>query len=121
MPDYFRFTCAARPRRFGTTPLERRLVLSPGDGIEPVIYCTSIRQRERNCFRQLYVAILSLRSKCCKAPRAYVHPLPAVKTSQALLADVAHKSGAKVRFFLMGRTMSPLFFSVLMRGKSKIG
>ena len=40
---------------FGTTSSERRLVPSPGDGIKPVIYCTSIRQRERSCFRQLIV------------------------------------------------------------------
>ncbi len=39
--------------RFGTTSLERCLVPSSDDGIKPVIYCTSIRQRERNCFRQL--------------------------------------------------------------------
>ena len=51
--DYFRFTCTAGSRRFGTTSLGRCLVPSPGDGIKPVIYCTSIRQRERNCFRQL--------------------------------------------------------------------
>ena len=38
--------------RFGTTSLERCLVPSPCDGIKP-IYCASIRQRERNCFRQL--------------------------------------------------------------------
>ena len=39
--------------RFGTTSLERCLVLLPGRRIKPVIYCTSIRQRERNVFRQL--------------------------------------------------------------------
>ena len=39
--------------RFGTSSLERCLVLSPSDWIEPVIYCTSIRQRERSFFRQL--------------------------------------------------------------------
>ena len=41
--------------RFGTTSLERCLVLSPCKRIKPVIYCTSIRQRERSCFRQLIV------------------------------------------------------------------
>ena len=46
--------------RFGTTSLERCLVLSPGDGIKPVIYCTSIRQRERSCFRQLNFCPLRL-------------------------------------------------------------
>ena len=34
-------------------PEERCLVLSPGEGIKPVNYCTSFRQRERNVFRQL--------------------------------------------------------------------
>ncbi len=38
---------------FGTTSSERCLVASPGDAIKPVTYCTSVRQRERNCFRQL--------------------------------------------------------------------
>ena len=47
--------------RFGTTPLERRLVLSPGDGIKPVIYCTSIRQREHTHCCQLIVCSLCFR------------------------------------------------------------
>ena len=34
-------------------PEERCLVLSPGERIKPVNYCTSFRQRERTCFRQL--------------------------------------------------------------------
>ena len=48
--------------RFGTTSLERCLVPSSDDGIKPVIYCTSIRQRERNCFRQLNFCSLRLKS-----------------------------------------------------------
>ena len=51
--DYFRFNRTALPKSFGTTAFERCLVPSPCDGIKPVIYCTSIRQRERNCFRQI--------------------------------------------------------------------
>jgi hypothetical protein len=39
--------------RFGTTSLERRLVLLPGKRIKLAIYYTSIKQRERNVFRQL--------------------------------------------------------------------
>ncbi len=39
--------------RFGTTSSERRLVLLPCRRIKPVNYCTSFRQRERKCFRQL--------------------------------------------------------------------
>ena len=49
--------------RFGTTSLERCLVPSTIDGIKPVIYCTSIRQRERNCFRQLNCCLLRFRSQ----------------------------------------------------------
>ena len=48
--------------RFGTRSLERCLVLSPCKRIKPVIYCTSIRQRERSCFRQLIVRPTRFRS-----------------------------------------------------------
>ena len=51
--DYFRVNRTALPKSLGTTAFERCLVPSPGDGIKPVIYCTSIRQRERNLFRQI--------------------------------------------------------------------
>ena len=53
--DYFRFACAALPIRFGTTSMERRLVLLPCKRIKPVIYCTSIRQREHTHCCQLIV------------------------------------------------------------------
>ena len=53
--DYSRFYCAAGPRRFGTTSPERRLVQSPCNRIEPVIYCASIRQREHtNCCQLIF-------------------------------------------------------------------
>ena len=39
--------------RFGTTPLGRRLVPLPCSGIKPIIYCTSIRQREHTRCCQL--------------------------------------------------------------------
>lgn len=51
--NYFRFNRTALPKSLGTTAFERCLVLLPGSGIKPVIYCTSIRQRERSCFRQI--------------------------------------------------------------------
>ena len=57
--------------RFGTTSLERCLVPSPGGGIKPVIYCTSIRQRERSCFRQLICDRL-VKEQAIETPRAYV-------------------------------------------------
>ena len=58
--DYSRFNLRRLILRFGTTSLERRLVLSPCKRIKPVIYCTSIRQRERNSFRQLIFPQLRL-------------------------------------------------------------
>ena len=58
--DYFRFSLHRWTLRFGTTSLERCLVLSPCKRIKPVIYCTSIRQRERNSFRQLIFPQLRL-------------------------------------------------------------
>ena len=51
--DYFRFNLHRWIFGFGTTSSERCLVASPCDAIKPVTYCTSVRQRERNCFRQL--------------------------------------------------------------------
>ena len=50
---YSRFNRTACSERFGTTASGRCLVLSPCDGIKPVIYYASIRQRERTCFRQI--------------------------------------------------------------------
>ena len=38
------------------------LVPSPCEGIKPVIYCASIRQRERSCFRQLLFCSQDLRA-----------------------------------------------------------
>ncbi len=38
------------------------LVPSPCERIKPVIYCTSIRQRERSCFRQLLFCSQDLRA-----------------------------------------------------------
>lgn len=52
-PNYFRFLCTAISAGFGTTASERCLVPSPSDGIKPKTYYTSVRQRERNFFRQL--------------------------------------------------------------------
>ena len=51
--NYFRFICTALSAGFGTTASERCLVPLPCNGIKPEIYYTSIRQRERNFFRQL--------------------------------------------------------------------
>ena len=49
--------------RFGKTSSERCLVALPCNAIKPVTYCTSVRQRERNYFRQLNFRSLCLRSK----------------------------------------------------------
>ena len=55
--------------RFGTTSLEQCLVASPCNAIKPMIYYASIRQRERNYFRQLIFWFLWFRSK---KPRLHV-------------------------------------------------
>ena len=53
--NYFRFNLHRFTLRFGTTSLEQCLVQLSNSRIKPVIYCTSIRQRERNYFRQLKI------------------------------------------------------------------
>ena len=45
--------CATEPESFRAWTSEWHLVSAPGAEIKPVIYCTSIRQRERKCFRQI--------------------------------------------------------------------
>ena len=50
---YSRYCCAAESESLGKTASERRLVLSPSGRIKPVIYCTSIRQREHSCCCQI--------------------------------------------------------------------
>ena len=57
--DYSRFSLHRLISGFGKTSSERCLVPAPGAGIKPVTYCTSVRQRERNCFRQI-----NLRKPC---------------------------------------------------------
>lgn len=64
--DYSRFNRTACSECFGTRASGRCLVLSPCDWIKPVIYCTSIRQRERNCFRQINFRLLILWSRQTK-------------------------------------------------------
>ena len=51
--DYFRFNLRRLISGFGTTSSERRLVPLPCKGIKPVIYYTSIRQREHTHCCQL--------------------------------------------------------------------
>ena len=58
--NYFRFTCTAWSTRFGTTSVERCPVPAPCAGIK-LIYCTSIKQRERSYFRQLIFCSLGFR------------------------------------------------------------
>ena len=53
--DYFRLNLHRLLSGFGTTSSERCLVQLSNSRIKPVTYCTSVRQRERNCFRQLIV------------------------------------------------------------------
>ena len=50
---YSRFYLHRLISGFGTTSSERCLVTLSHSAIRPVTYYTSVRQRERNCFRQL--------------------------------------------------------------------
>ena len=77
---YSRFPSTATSIRFGKTSMERCLVLLPGSWIKPVIYCTSIRQRERNCFRQLNFMSTMIMEIADESPRAYVPFHLAVKS-----------------------------------------
>jgi len=60
LPDYSRFCCTAKPKSLGTTAFERCLVPSPGDGIKPVNYCTSFRQREHSCCCQINLMTIGI-------------------------------------------------------------
>ena len=60
LEDYSRFNLRRLIFGFGTTSSERRLVLPPSRRIKLVIYYTSIKQRERTCFRQLIFPQLRL-------------------------------------------------------------
>jgi len=60
LQGYFRFSLHRLISGFGTTSSERCLVPLSDSRIKPVIYCTSIRQRERSCFRQLNLCSLRL-------------------------------------------------------------
>ena len=61
--DYFRLNLHRLLSGFGTTSSERCLVQLSNSRIKPVTYCTSVRQRERNCFRQLIFRELRFRSQ----------------------------------------------------------
>ena len=61
--DYFRLNLHRLLSGFGTTSSERCLVQLSNSWIKPVTYCTSVRQRERNCFRQLIFRSLRFRSQ----------------------------------------------------------
>lgn len=58
---YSRFFLHRLASGFGTTSSERCLVAPSHGAIEPVTYYASVRQRERNCFRQLIFCPLRLR------------------------------------------------------------
>ena len=61
--DYFRLNLHRLISGFGNTSSERCPVRLSDSRIKPVTYCTSVRQRERNCFRQLIFRSLRFRSQ----------------------------------------------------------
>ena len=80
-PSYSRFNCTAISRSLGTRTLGRCLVRITVTRIR-LIYCTSIKQRERKNFRHLNFWCLSLKSVGIIALHAYWPLLHAVKTGQ---------------------------------------
>ena len=97
-------------------PEERCLVLSPCKRIKPVIYCTSIRQRERTLFRQLIYFVSPINcstdvimESTAVTPHAYVPSQPAVKSSQPQ-ANFGRIRSAKVVSFPETSKLSAAFF-----------
>ena len=70
---------------------EWHLVPAPGARIKPVIYCTSIRQRERSCFRQLIFGNHWLKRAVTNSLRAYPNHHPAVKSKSTPMIIVCCK------------------------------
>ena len=66
--SYFRFYCTTISTSFGKTAFGWCLVSAPCAEIKP-IYCASIRQRERSCFRQLIFRMIDIKvpTKQCTA------------------------------------------------------
>ena len=62
--DYFRLNLHRLLSGFGTTSSERCLVQLSNSGIKPVTYCTSVRQRERNCLSLCLSSSVSTESDC---------------------------------------------------------
>ena len=58
--DYLRVCCTTISTSFGNRAFGWCLVSAPCAEIKP-IYCTSIRQRERNCFRQLIFRMIDIK------------------------------------------------------------
>ena len=76
---YFRFILHRLFFGFGKRSSERCLVPSPCDGIKPIVYCASTRQRERNYFRQLNFCSLCFRSQLTRLRMlAYHFVLPSI-------------------------------------------
>ena len=58
--DYLRVCCTTISTSFGNRAFGWCLVSAPCAEIKP-IYCASIRQRERNCFRQLIFRMIDIK------------------------------------------------------------
>ena len=83
--NYPRFICTTWSRRFGARALGWCLVPAPCAGIK-LIYCTSIKQREQTCFRQLNCRRPIFKCPPPGALRAYIPLQPAVKSNLARIA-----------------------------------
>ena len=86
-PGYFRFNCTALSIRLGKRTIGRCLVPATVAGIK-LIYCASIRQRERSCFRHLNWSMSILKSFGIIALHACAPLLHAVKAGQPRSSDL---------------------------------
>ena len=112
--SYPRFSCATLPGRFGATAPEWHLVSAPGAEIKPEIYCTSIRQRERSCFRQIIFGNHWLKRAVANSLRAYTTPHPAVKSSQPRCAYAFWIAKVVKNIpFLLGNRKKVCYFAII--------
>ena len=119
--SYSRFNCIALSISLGTTTIGRCLVSATVAGIKP-IYCTSIRQQERSCFRHLKLAMSQIieRSHHCSAclhttsTRCQNRSAPiclAERSPPGAQACMCVLSPAKLPFFFRPCNPLPAFFA----------
>ena len=106
---YLRFCCTTISTSFGKTAFGWCLVSAPCAEIKP-IYCASIRQRERNCFRQLIFRMIDIKV-LTKQRTACLHTISARCQIQSTPMNVTAKivqgkRNAKFIWAILNRSLS---------------